>query len=293
MSQNEIGLIGIGLLGSALAERLLNASFAVVGYDIAESCREELQTMGGRVEADPGAVAAGCRRVVLSLPNTDIVETVISQMESALQLGQTIVDTTTGDPGRVAALGARLAERGVDYLDATISGSSAEAKEGRVIVMAGGSRPAFDACEDIFRTCAKRWFHVGEWGSGARMKLASNLVLGLNRAALAEGLAFARSIGLDLQTTLSILIESAAYSRVMDTKGEKMNAGDFSPQARLSQHLKDVRLILAEGESAGARLPFSELHRTLLEALEQSGFGDADNSAIIRAFETPGDPDAQ
>ncbi|MGD8238580.1 MAG: NAD(P)-dependent oxidoreductase, partial [Armatimonadota bacterium] len=284
MANPPIGLIGIGLLGSALAERLLTASHSVLGHDIDASRCEALESMGGRAASDHAEVASSCDRIVLSLPTTAVVEDVLRRMDAELRPGQTILDTTTGEPQGSAAIGARLAERGIEYLDATVSGSSVQARGGEVIVMGGGRRDVFDACEDIFRCFARRWFHVGEWGSGAKMKLAVNLILGLNRAALAEGLCFAQAIGLEAETTLSIFTESAAYSQVMDTKGPKMVAGDFTTQGKLSQHLKDVRLILSEGDRVGATLPLSALHRELLEGLEAAGLGEADNSAIIRAF---------
>jgi len=287
MAQQVVGVIGLGLMGSALSERLIAAGYSVVGYDIDGSRCEALEKIGGRAVSGAAEVASLCHRVILSLPTTDVVENVLRQMDAELRSGQIILDTTTGDPERTAALGAPLAERGVGYLDATLSGSSVQARSGEIIVMAGGRRDAFDACEDIFRCFARRWFHVGDWGSGSRMKLVSNLVLGLNRAALAEALVFAKAIGLDAATTLAILTESAAYSRVMDTKGQKMIGGDFTPQAKLSQHLKDVRLILAAAASAGIDLPLSVEHRKLLEAAESAGYGDADNSAIIRAFKSP------
>ena len=117
------------------------------------------------------------------------------------------------------------------------------------------------------------------------MKLVMNLVLGLNRAVLAEGLEFARASNIDTQVALDILKESPAYSRAMDTKGHRMLNEHFDPEARLSQHLKDVRLILASGEASGAYLPLSTVHRELLEAAEAAGYGTSDNSAIIKAFQ--------
>ena len=116
------------------------------------------------------------------------------------------------------------------------------------------------------------------------MKLVTNLVLGLNRAALAEGISFAHQLGLDLNQALYLLRESMADSRIMDTKGEKMLSGDFSPQARLSQHLKDVRLMLQSAHEANGSLPLTETHRVLLERAVEMGFGDLDNSAIVRAI---------
>ncbi len=284
MEERQIGLVGLGLLGSALAGRLLAASHQVLGFDIDPLKCKALENAGGQIAADPSHVASRCNRILLSLPATVDVEDVLHSMDAELRPGMTMIDTTTGDPAAVAALGARLVERGVDYLDATISGSSAEASRGEVIVLAGGPKSVFDACEDIWRAFAKEWFHLGGWGSGTKMKLVSNLILGLNRAALAEGLSLARSMGLDGETTLSVLARSAAYSRVMDTKGQKMVTGDFKAQAKLSQHLKDVRLILAEGSRLGISLPLSGVHRQLLERLEAAGLGDLDNSAIIQAF---------
>jgi 3-hydroxyisobutyrate dehydrogenase-like beta-hydroxyacid dehydrogenase len=116
------------------------------------------------------------------------------------------------------------------------------------------------------------------------MKLVTNLVLGLNRAALAEGLAFAQAVGVEPEAALEVLEGSLAYSRVMDAKGRKMVEGDFTPQARLSQHLKDVRLMLRAAAGAGLTLPLSEAHRRLLERAEELGWGDRDNSAVINAI---------
>ena len=288
-----IGLIGLGLLGSGLAKRLLGAGFEVSGYDLDAGRRDHHRRIGGRVARDAAEIVSSTRRVVLSLPTTDVVEKVLEEVRSELQPGQVIVDTTTGEPRRTAGLGSDLAGRGVDYLDATVSGSSEHARRGEVVVMVGGAKVVFDACQDIFASFARRSFHVGPWGSGATMKLVSNLVLGLNRAALAEGLAFAAAVGLEKNAALEILQASLAYSRIMDSKGAKMVEEDFTPQARLSQHLKDVRLMLEAAADTGITLPLTAAHRGLLEAAEAAGCGDLDNSAIIRAYGRPGSEKTQ
>jgi 3-hydroxyisobutyrate dehydrogenase-like beta-hydroxyacid dehydrogenase len=153
------------------------------------------------------------------------------------------------------------------------------------VLLVGGERADLEACAELFGCFARRWLHAGPWGAGARLKLVVNLVLGLNRAALAEGLAFARACGVEPETALEALRAGAAYSRAMDVKGRKMIDGDFACQARLSQHLKDVRLILDVGRRAEAYLPFSAVHEQLLERLEAAGLGQDDNAAIIRAFD--------
>lgn len=281
---SEIGVIGLGLMGGALAERFRGAGRRVVGFDPRDECRQRLADVGGEPVGSPRAVFEVARTVVLSLPNSGAVREVVAEVGGAVR-GATIVDTTTGEPGATEATGRELAGAGCDYLDATLTGSSAQARAGEVVVTAGGPAEAFARAEPLFRLFASRWFHVGPWGSGARTKLVVNLVLGLNRAVLAEGLSFARRCGLDLDAVLEILKSGAAYSRAMDTKGAKMIAGDFAPQAKLSQHLKDVRLVLGEGERTGAALPLTALHEKLLTALADRGFGECDNSAVIRAFE--------
>lgn len=280
----KIGIIGLGLLGSAIAKRLIAAGFAVRGFDISEASRARLETLGGEPADSAPELAAACRYIVLSLPDSGVAATVLAEIETSLKPRTWLLDTTTGDPDETVLCGARLAERGHSYLDATIGGSSKQVEAGEAIVIVGGDDRAFQGCSKILCSIGRRVFHVGPCGSGIRMKLVFNLVLGLNRAVLAESLEFAARYGLSSHQALEILKAGSTYSRVMDSKGPKMLAREFTPEARLSQHLKDVRLILAAGQSCGAKLPLSELHGRLLADAERLGFGTADNSAIIESF---------
>ena len=286
---DHVGVVGLGLMGSAIARRLIAGDIRVTGFDLAPAARDDAAKAGVQVADDAGAVLAVCDVVVLSLPTSEIVERVLADADAKLRPGLVILDTTTGDPDQMAALGERLAARGVYYLDATIAANSAQiaAGEANIVAMVGGDAAAFAACEPVLHHFAGRAFHLGPCGTGGRMKLVTNLMLGLSRAVLAEALTFAGKCGLDRRAALEILRAGNAYSRVMDTKGEKMLTGEFSPQGRLSQHLKDVRLILELGARTGAPLPLSDLHRALLEACERAGLGAMDNSAVIRAFEDP------
>lgn len=282
-SQETVGLIGLGLMGTALAERLLAAGFAVAGWDVDGTRGAALARIGGKSIPTGADIFSGCERVLLSLPNLDVVAEVLGAVE--IRPGQLIIDTTTGGHDQAMAMGAMVAAKGGTYLDATVSGSSAQVRLGEVTVMVGGTLEGFQRAADLLRAFAREVFHVGPCGNGAKMKLVTNLVLGLNRAALAEGLAFAAALGLKPGAALEILQHSMAYSRIMDTKGPKMVAHDFEPQARLSQHLKDVRLMLEAAEKAGASVPLSEVHAELLQQAEAMGLGAMDNSAILRVFE--------
>jgi 3-hydroxyisobutyrate dehydrogenase-like beta-hydroxyacid dehydrogenase len=285
---NTVGMIGLGLLGSAIAERLLLAGYGVLGFDVDESRRKALDSLGGRAADRASNVFTLCDTVVLSLPNSDVVAQVMTDAAGELRPHMLVIDTTTGDPRAAETLGAQLAQRDVRYLDATVAGSSEQTRRGEVLVMVGGQEPAFAAAAALLSTFASDAFYVGPWGAGSKMKLVVNLVLGLNRAVLAEGLSLAEALALDTERTLELLRASAAYSKVMDTKGQKMLARDYEPQARLSQHAKDVRLILEAGGRTGAALPLSLLHRELLQKAEAAGFGDADNSAVIEVFRRSG-----
>jgi 3-hydroxyisobutyrate dehydrogenase-like beta-hydroxyacid dehydrogenase len=281
----QVGMIGLGLLGAAISERLLAAGNSVTGFDLSAECVQQFKAAGGVPAGSAIAVAEQCDVVLLSLPDSKIVATVVDGLAKSLRAGQRIVDTSTGEPWETEAIAKVLRDYGVEYLDATILGSSVQVRSGDVVAMVGGSREGFAASRQLLSSFAREVFHVGPIGAGSRMKLVVNLVLGLNRAVLAEGLTLAKAFDLDLPMALEILKSGAAFSRVMETKGEKMLAGDFAPQARLSQHLKDVRLMLAAAERTGTPLPLSEVHRRLLERAEAAGFGDADNSAVLRAFD--------
>ncbi len=281
----HVGIVGVGLLGTAIAGRLLKAGFDVVGFDIDQQRRELLSEFGGRPVDSAREVAHACKRVILSLPHSGIATAVVDDIVGSLSPDSIVIDTTTGDPETMKGLGNQLAEHRVSYLDSTVAGSSKQAHFGDVVVMVGGNTAAFESCRDIYSAIARETVHVGPCGSGAQMKLVVNLILGLNRAVLAEGLSYARSLGLDLRDVLDLLKSTVAYSRVMDSKGEKMVTGDFSTEARLSQHLKDVRLILATASETGRSLPMSQLHENLLASLDAAGHGNEDNSAVFKAYE--------
>lgn len=282
----SLGIIGLGLVGSAIAERLLAASHQVVGFDIAAQRSAEFTATGGSACATPAEVFEATNCVFLSLPTSDVVEGLLESLPANLA-GKTIVDTTTGEPEAMGRIGNSFAQRNADYFVATIAGSSTQVRRGEVIVMTGGADDVATRVDVLLQAFSKQRVHVGSWSAAARMKLVVNLVLGLNRAVLAEGLAFAKACGIEPRKALEVLQAGPAFSRVMETKGERMVTGNFAPEARLAQHAKDVRLILEQGGEFGARLPLSELHSQLLGELIAQGWGEQDNSAIWHSFDAP------
>ncbi len=290
----KIGLVGLGLVGTAVAERLLAEQFDVVGFDIDSTKCERLEQLGGKALGSPAKVAEQVERIVLSLPDTDVVLQVVEGPGGILEAKSTggsrtaptyIIDTTTGEPEETAALAQRLARQDIYFLDAPFSGSSQQVRDKEIVFIGGGDNKAFEECKDIFDALGEKVFYVGESGNGSKAKLASNLILGLNRLTLAEGLVFASKLGLEARAFLELLKVTPAYSAAMDVKGKKMLDGDFTAQARLRQHHKDVSIILEYSEKLGQELPLSRVHLDVLKKAIEAGDGDLDNSAVIREIE--------
>ena len=279
-----VGFIGLGLMGSAMTKNLLAAGFAVAGYDINPDRLREFAERGGTPAPSAADAARGADAVMTSLMTAEIVAEVVKGPRGALEAmrpGTILVDTSTVHPDASAALAAELRGRGIPMLDATLSGTSAQAQRRDLVVLVGGERAAFERCLPVFKAIGRSIYHLGPNGSGARAKLVVNLVLGLNRLALAEGLTFGLKQGLDGAKLLEVLKDSAASSKVMDLKGERMLQGRFDPEGKLSQHLKDVGLMLDLGHSLGAPLLLTALLRQVLLAGMAEGRAEQDSSCTI------------
>ena len=269
-------------MGTEIAIKFAGVGQYVCGWDIAQARRDALVRLGIDIASDAQKIFDGCDPVFLSLPTHETVHELLTHYRP--RSGTAVIDTTTGSAESAEQIASDLAAKGVSYLDATVSGSSSQLANGSASILVGAAANDFRQLRPILELLTPSIFYVGPPGSGSRMKLVTNLVLGLNRAALAEGLAFAASQGLDMDLTLNLLKQSMSYSRIMDTKGEKMIRRDFTPHAKLSQHLKDVRLILQCGHEHAVDLPLSNTHRLILERAEQMGLGELDNSAIINTY---------
>jgi 2-hydroxy-3-oxopropionate reductase len=285
MMKKRIGFVGLGLMGSGMAGNLLAAGYPVFGYDVDFGRMDAFVAKGGRKAASPGDIPKEVDAIILSLPNSSVVNAVVTDSLKLFEAGRSglvLIDTTTADPVMSAELAARLKAGGIEMLDATISGTSKMCAEKDVTFMIGGNEETFEAYKPLFSTLGKEIFYLGKNGSGASAKLVVNLVLGLNRMVLAEGLCLAGKAGMDPYRTLDLLKKSAAYSKAMDMKGTKMIEKDFvPPEGKLAFHLKDVRLMLDLGRRLDVPLILSSLHAQALTSEVAKGRGEWDNSAII------------
>ncbi len=277
-------MIGVGLLGEALARRLRDADLAFAGFDLDPAKTAKLAGLGGRAAASAAELALACNPIVLAVFSTDQVETVVEQeLLPALgeRSGRIVLCASTCDPDRVAALAERVRPRGLRLLEAPVSGSSGQVSRGEGVGLIGGDAGLVAEAAPLLRALFPTYFHIGKIGDGGRAKLAINLILGLNRLALAEGLVFAERLGLDPAAFLEVARASACYSQVMDVKGRKMIARDFAAEGRVAQHLKDVELMREQAARKGVRLPLVEVHADVLAACVRQGEGDLDNCAVI------------
>jgi len=264
-----VAIIGLGLMGEVHARRLLNAGIPVTGYDIDAAKRARLKDMGGGVADSIADLAGDARCFLLAVFSTDQVEDVIeNHLLPALGegSGKIVMCASTCDPDQIATLAARVIPRGIRFLDTPVSGSSDQVRRGDGVCLIGGDEKIVEEVKPLLDALFGRRFHVGKVGDGGRAKLAVNLILALNRAALAEGLVFAERLGLDPAKFLEVAKGSASQSQVMDIKGPKMVSGDFSPQGYVHQSLKDSKLMLAQAKTHGQRLSMLEVYSGMMQA---------------------------
>lgn len=284
-----IGFVGLGLMGRGMVRNLLSAGFPVVGYDQDGNKMDALAGEGFQRAESPEMISLLADVIILSLPDSHVVNHVVAdslKLFSAERKELTLIDTTTADPVMSEELAVRLSEKGIGMLDATISGTSRMCAERDVTLMVGGPEDRFEKCKPIFSALGKKIFYMGGNGSGALAKLVVNLVLGINRMALAEGLCLAGKAGMDPRRTLELLRESAAYSSAMDQKGQRMIEKDFlDPEGKLAFHLKDVQMMLDLGHRLNVPLVLSNLNAHALGEVAAKGRGDWDNAAIISFYE--------
>jgi 3-hydroxyisobutyrate dehydrogenase-like beta-hydroxyacid dehydrogenase len=282
-----VGLVGLGLVGRALAARLALAGLQVLGYDRDAQAMHAYKASGGVCAESLAAMGHEVNAVVLAVYDTAGVVEVLEGAAGLLQPGHRVnlvVDCSTGSPKELTSLHVRLQARGVDLVEAPLSGSSEQIAAGEAAALVGATEDAWARAQPLLSALATRCLHAGPPGMGVRAKLATNLVLGLNRAVLAEGLAFAQALGIEPARFLEMVLATPAASEAARVKGPLMVERDFRPRSRVRQHLKDVELMLDAAADQGLPLPLSKLHAQLLREAVADGDGDLDNAAIVRRW---------
>jgi 3-hydroxyisobutyrate dehydrogenase-like beta-hydroxyacid dehydrogenase len=284
----RIGIIGVGLLGSSVASRLLEGGFEVTGYDPRPEQVKALQTKGLKAASNLAEAAADADAVFTILPSLESVETTMIGTGGLIETAQpncTLIQMSTISPELTWRLGQATASKGLGFLDAPMSGTSAMVERGDCAIFVAGDRARADACRPIFDAIAKKTVYVGEIGMASLAKLATNLLVGLNTAALAEAFVLGAKGGLAPTTLLEILKDSAADSKMLEVRGPLMATHRFDAQMKIDLFLKDFKLMLEEGRRLGVPLPLTSVTQQLVTATAVAGRGEEDLAAIFTTLE--------
>lgn len=282
-----VGLVGVGAMGRGFAENLVLAGFTVRGYDRDVRALEALREMGGTPTGSPAEAAVGATWLITSLPGYEVVSDVLfgsGGVVAGAEAGVVVIDTSTSLPKQSRSLSDRLAQAGLRFVDASVSGTGATVLDKDVVVLAGGSAEDFAACRPVFDGFARAAYHLGPVGSGSLGKLLINVVVVGNRLALAESLALGMKAGVDPAALLAILKDGPSYSRAMDLKGEKMISRDYRPESTLAQSLHGTDLLIEQAREVGAPLFGVAVYSQVAQAAVAMGLGDLDPAALIEAL---------
>jgi len=285
--KDKLGFIGIGYMGRPIAQRLLGAGFQLTAYDRDRGKAQDLVQYGGAVAGSVAELTSGCDVVLTCLPNDEIVMSVYGGADgvfASARRGALFIDMSTVYPETSRTLARLGAERGVDVLDVTISGSTPVAEQGALVLFGGGARDSFDAAEAIFRAIARKYFHVGLSGSGATMKLVVNSLLGIGMQAIAEAVALGEKAGLERDRLLEVLAQTAVVAPAHVGKLQRAMSNDYSPQFPLRLMNKDFGLILKLAAAVGAQMPAARAALDVNAAQLTPG-DEQDFSAVILQME--------
>jgi 3-hydroxyisobutyrate dehydrogenase-like beta-hydroxyacid dehydrogenase len=282
-----IGIIGLGLLGNAVASRLLAGGFDVVGYDVVPDRVADLVRLGGR-SAVSAAEAGSPDAVCVMLPSLASVEEVILGADGLAargRPGQTIVQMSTISPTLTRRLAREVTARGLSFLDCPISGTSGMVAQGNGVIFVGGERAAFERWREMLGAVLPRPVYVGEAGQAMVLKLIANLLVALHSAAAAEALAMARRAGLDLDLVLDVLSSGAAGSRMLTVRGPLIVKDEFPAQMKLDLFMKDLHLIQDAAREIGTPLPLTDVAEKLYAAVHAAGHGAEDLAVVVKALD--------
>ena len=285
----NIGYIGLGLMGKSIAHNILKAGFPLVVHNRSQAAVAELVSEGARQAASPSEVAAQVDVVFTNLPDTPDVELVVLGENGILagaHPGLIYVDNSTINPAFARHIATLLGERGVQCLDAPVSGGDIGARQGTLTIMVGGAADAVEAVRPVFAAIGKTVTHVGGPGAGQIAKAANQIMVAAQMVAMGELLIFAKKAGADPQKVVEAIKGGAAQCWTLDVKPQRLFSNNRSPGFKAHMQAKDMNIILETARQYGIPLPSAAVDAQLFNAMLEMGMGDLDNSAVIGVIET-------
>ena len=284
----KIGFIGLGIMGKPMSKNLLKAGHELVVCDFNKDAVAEVVAAGAKEGANGAEIAKECDVIITMLPNSPHVRSVAlgeNGIVEGAHEGTVLIDMSSIDPVESKKIGAELAKKGIEMLDAPVSGGEPKAIDGTLSVMVGGKKELFDKYYDMLMVMAGSVVYVGEVGSGNVAKLANQIVVAVNIAAVGEALSFAKKAGTDPELVYQAIRGGLAGSTVMDAKAPMMLSRNFKPGFRIELHIKDLTNALNAAHAIAAPVPLTGQLMEMMQALKADGYEKEDHSSLVKYYE--------
>lgn len=289
----KIGLIGLGIMGKPMGKNLLRAGYDLTVCSSKEATREEMRAAGARVAANYAELGANCDVVLTMVPNGPQVKSVMlgeNGVGTHMKPGSVFIDMSSINPVISQEIAGVLAERGIEMLDAPVSGGEPKAIDGTLSFMVGGKPEVFDEYKDLLSTMGASVVRCGDIGAGNTTKLANQIIVACNIQALSEALTFAKLANVDPEVVFQAIRGGLAGSTVMEAKAPMMIAGNFKPGFKIDLHIKDLNNALDCAHSVGAPVPMTASVMELMQWLHKEGCGQNDHSALLKYYKKLTEP---
>ena len=284
----QIGFIGLGIMGRPMAKNLLKAGYALTVFDFNQEAVQDLVSCGAKQAASSKDVAAQSDVVITMVPNSPHVRAAVlgeNGVAEGAKPGTVLIDMSSIDPTESKAIGKELEKYQIEMLDAPVSGGEPKAIDGTLSVMVGGKKELFDKYYDMLMVMAGSVVYVGELGSGNVAKLANQIVVAVNIAAVSEALTFAKKAGTDPELVYRAIRGGLAGSTVMDAKAPMMLGRNFKPGFRIELHIKDLNNALNAAHAISSPVPLTGQLMEMMQALKADGCEKEDHSSLVKVYE--------
>jgi len=285
---HKIGFIGLGVIGKPMSKNLLNAGYELFVYDIVQNSVDDLVKAGAKVCSSPSEVASESDVVITMLPNSPEVSQVIMGPHGVIEGARSntmVIDMSSIAPIESQRIASALSEKGIRMLDAPVSGGEPKAIDGTLSIMVGGNKTDFDECHEILMRMGSQIVLCGAVGAGNIVKLANQIIVALNIAAMSEALVFAAKAGVEPKTVYEAISGGLAGSNVLNAKAPLIFTRDFKPGFRIDLHVKDLQNVLETSHKIGVPLPLTSQVMEILQSLKVAGLGGLDHSGMIQFYE--------
>ncbi len=284
----KVGFIGLGIMGRPMSKNLVKAGHDLVVFDFNKEAVEDLVSCGAEAAQTGKEVAEKCEVVITMVPNSPHVRAAVlgeNGVAEGAHKGSVVIDMSSIDPTESKAIGAELEKMGIDMLDAPVSGGEPKAIDGTLSVMVGGKKELFDKYYDLLMVMAGSVVYVGELGAGNVAKLANQIVVAVNIAAVSEALTFAKKAGADPELVYQAIRGGLAGSTVMDAKAPMMLGRNFKPGFRIELHIKDLNNALNAAHAISSPVPLTAQLMEVMQFLKSEGCDKEDHSSIVKYYE--------